>query len=280
MVKSANTQGLLENMGDSEELQLAVKSTLCRLLGLKHPFTEAEREQLAPTRSAALVAALDFVRNPFALCERIHRLVGALAQRITELKAAYELQAANARGVQHSAFDDLSAPLRRADSDCSECERVAGRRDRDSLIVVGAAAADAVSSSSTTSSKVVAPQLQPPTPLRPTHARRSLTDASTADPSPLPEPVLYHGESWNLAHRRWSKLYKDFYNAERGFDIAKLPDIYDNIKYDFNHNQHILCFDRALELYACAKYMADIVIPQVPSYQFARLTYPYGTSRL
>ena len=75
MVKSANTQGLLENMGDSEELQLSVRTTLHRLMGLKRPFTEAEREQLAPTRAAALLAALDFVRCPFALCERIHRYV-------------------------------------------------------------------------------------------------------------------------------------------------------------------------------------------------------------
>ena len=262
MVKSANTQGLLENMGDSQELQLAVRTTLHCLMGLKHPFTEAEREQLAPTHTASLLSALEFVRCPFALCERIHRLVGALAQRITELKTLYELSTSAARGVQRSASDDATAALRRAGSEGSQ--RANARTSR-------AAEADARDEAGalTASQVQVCAELQPPSSSRHTQERRSLTESTPAPPLPPPAPELYHGESWNLAHRRWSKLYKDFYNAERGtFDISKLPDIYDNIKYDFNHNRHILGFDRALECYVCAKYMADIVIPQVSLYLF------------
>lgn len=277
MVKSANTQGLLENMGDSEELQLSVKHTLRHLMGLKHPFTQAEREQIAPTRSAALLDALDFVHSPFAICERIHRLVGALAQRITDLKAAfygYE-HSGSGRGVQRSASDDSSASsFRRAGSDCSERTRPTGGHSalaRDSCPTSVDAHADTSIASvhSKVSSQACGAELHPPDSPRHAQARLSLTDespssSSTAPFPPPPEPMLYHGESWNLAHRRWSKLYKDFYNAERGtYDISKLPDIYDNIKYDFNHNRQILGFDRAYELYVCAKHMADIVIPQV-----------------
>jgi len=45
--------------------------------------------------------------------------------------------------------------------------------------------------------------------------------------------VLYHGETWELMGRRWSKIEKDFYNKGNGyFDISKIPEIYDAIKYD------------------------------------------------
>lgn len=79
-------------------------------------------------------------------------------------------------------------------------------------------------------------------------------------PSELP---LYHGESWELMQRRWAKLEKDFRTKNKKFDISKIPDIYDCIKYDLQHNHHTLQFEHAEELYKCAKYLADVVIPQV-----------------
>jgi inositol-hexakisphosphate/diphosphoinositol-pentakisphosphate 1-kinase len=63
--------------------------------------------------------------------------------------------------------------------------------------------------------------------------------------------------------RRWGKIEKDFSTKNKAFDISKIPDIYDCIKYDLQHNQHTLQFELAEELYICAKYLADIVIPQV-----------------
>ena len=65
--------------------------------------------------------------------------------------------------------------------------------------------------------------------------------------------------------RRWSKLEKDFLNKAGLFDISKVPDIYDCIKYDLQHNKDILQCDQAEELYTYAKNMADVVVPQVNS---------------
>lgn len=67
-------------------------------------------------------------------------------------------------------------------------------------------------------------------------------------------------------YRRWSKIEKDFYTKSKTFDISKIPDIYDCIKYDLQHNQHTIQFEQAEELYINAKYLADIVIPQVSWY--------------
>lgn len=68
--------------------------------------------------------------------------------------------------------------------------------------------------------------------------------------------------------RRWGKIEKDFCTKNKTYDISKIPDIYDCIKYDLQHNQHTLQFDMAEELYIYAKYLADIVIPQVPKWRF------------
>ena len=52
---------------------------------------------------------------------------------------------------------------------------------------------------------------------------------------------LYHDESWELMLRRWSKLEKDFYNVQKQrFEICKIPDIYDSIKYDLLHNKYYI----------------------------------------
>lgn len=74
--------------------------------------------------------------------------------------------------------------------------------------------------------------------------------------------------------RRWGKIEKDFCTKNKTFDISKIPDIYDCIKYDLQHNQHSLQFEQAEELYINAKYLADIVIPQVFTLQlFQRLVH-------
>lgn len=77
------------------------------------------------------------------------------------------------------------------------------------------------------------------------------------------DTILYHGETWELMGRRWGKIEKDFCTKNKRFDISKIPDIYDCIKYDLQHNNHTLQFEHAEELYTYAKSLADIVIPQV-----------------
>ena len=79
----------------------------------------------------------------------------------------------------------------------------------------------------------------------------------------FPDAELYRGETWELVERRWSKLEKDFQNKKGSFEISKLPDIYDCIKYDLLHNKSTMQCQATEELYTYAKSMADIVIPQV-----------------
>ena len=78
--------------------------------------------------------------------------------------------------------------------------------------------------------------------------------------------VLYHSETWDLMGRRWGKLEKDFLPKTAVFDISKIPDIYDCIKYDVEHNRTVLIHSEAwkvtVQLYTNVKHLADVVIPQ------------------
>ena len=54
------------------------------------------------------------------------------------------------------------------------------------------------------------------------------------------------------------KLEKDFLGKSGVFDISKVPDIYDCVKYDLQHNREVLVSGHAEELYMYAKNMADV----------------------
>ncbi|XP_040893710.1 inositol hexakisphosphate and diphosphoinositol-pentakisphosphate kinase 2 isoform X3 [Toxotes jaculatrix] len=85
--------------------------------------------------------------------------------------------------------------------------------------------------------------------------RKRLEDPKSADLQ------LYHSETLELMLQRWSKLERDFRMKNGRYDISKIPDIYDCIKYDTQHNAS-LGLEDTLELFRLSRALADIVIPQ------------------
>uniref|UniRef100_A0A8D2ZUA5 Inositol hexakisphosphate and diphosphoinositol-pentakisphosphate kinase n=1 Tax=Scophthalmus maximus TaxID=52904 RepID=A0A8D2ZUA5_SCOMX len=85
--------------------------------------------------------------------------------------------------------------------------------------------------------------------------RKRLEDPKSADLQ------LYHSETLELMLQRWSKLERDFRTKNGRYDISKIPDIYDCIKYDSQHNAS-LGLEDTLELFRLSRALADIVIPQ------------------
>uniref|UniRef100_H2Z6C5 Inositol hexakisphosphate and diphosphoinositol-pentakisphosphate kinase n=1 Tax=Ciona savignyi TaxID=51511 RepID=H2Z6C5_CIOSA len=71
---------------------------------------------------------------------------------------------------------------------------------------------------------------------------------------------LYHNESLEVMLQRWTKLERDFKLKNDHYDISKIPDIYDCIKYDLQHNGTLMV--EYAELYTISKALADVVIPQ------------------
>lgn len=72
--------------------------------------------------------------------------------------------------------------------------------------------------------------------------------------------TLYHSESLEIMIKRWTKLEKDFLMKSDEFDISKIPDIYDCIKYDLQHNYELV--QDYVNIYTVSKALADVVIPQ------------------
>ncbi|XP_078138964.1 inositol hexakisphosphate and diphosphoinositol-pentakisphosphate kinase 1 isoform X5 [Centroberyx gerrardi] len=85
--------------------------------------------------------------------------------------------------------------------------------------------------------------------------RKRLEDPKSADLQ------LYHSETLELMLQRWSKLERDFRMKNGRYDISKIPDIYDCVKYDTQHNAS-LGLEDTLELFRLSRALADIIIPQ------------------
>ncbi|KAJ8343947.1 hypothetical protein SKAU_G00312760 [Synaphobranchus kaupii] len=85
--------------------------------------------------------------------------------------------------------------------------------------------------------------------------RRRLDDPTCTDLQ------LYHSETLELMLQRWSKLERDFRTKNGRYDISKIPDIYDCVKYDVQHNGS-LELEHTLELFRLSRSLADIIIPQ------------------
>uniref|UniRef100_A0A0D9R9V9 Inositol hexakisphosphate and diphosphoinositol-pentakisphosphate kinase n=1 Tax=Chlorocebus sabaeus TaxID=60711 RepID=A0A0D9R9V9_CHLSB len=87
------------------------------------------------------------------------------------------------------------------------------------------------------------------------HIRERMQDPRSVDLQ------LYHSETLELMLQRWSKLEHDFRQKSGRYDISKIPDIYDCVKYDVQHNGS-LGLQGTAELLRLSKALADVVIPQ------------------
>ncbi|CAH8568541.1 unnamed protein product [Schistosoma turkestanicum] len=169
MVKSANTNGLLDNDNDCRHYQQMVKRQINEVMSKNSDFTAQDIATLVPTGARSIINAMQYVENPYRACGRLFEHVRLLSNRLAWLS-------------------------------------------------------------------------------------RSSKERSRIH--------LYQGESWDLLLRRWGKLLKDFRSPEGEYDLSKISDIYDNIKYDLQHNSGILLESEVQDFFMCAKSLADIIVPQ------------------
>ena len=86
-----------------------------------------------------------------------------------------------------------------------------------------------------------------------THARSNSADMGSK---------LYLGETFSLMLDRWEKLNKDFFDSKTGmYDLSKIPDVYDMIRYDILHNSHVP-LKGVKELYDRVRALENAVVPQ------------------
>lgn len=74
---------------------------------------------------------------------------------------------------------------------------------------------------------------------------------------------LYKGETLLELTERWKFIHKRLYDPEEdSFDLSRIPDVHDNVRFDVLHNPHLGLTSTLEKLYTLAKSMADTVVPQ------------------
>jgi len=74
---------------------------------------------------------------------------------------------------------------------------------------------------------------------------------------------LYKGETLLELTERWRLLYRKFYDEDTDtFDLSRVPDVHDNVRFDMLHNPHLGLTETLEKLYNMAKAMADCIVPQ------------------
>jgi inositol hexakisphosphate/diphosphoinositol-pentakisphosphate kinase len=74
---------------------------------------------------------------------------------------------------------------------------------------------------------------------------------------------LYKGETLLELTERWRFIHKRLYDPDDDtFDLSRIPDVHDNVRFDVLHNPHLGLSSTLEKLYELAKCMADCVVPQ------------------
>jgi inositol hexakisphosphate/diphosphoinositol-pentakisphosphate kinase len=74
---------------------------------------------------------------------------------------------------------------------------------------------------------------------------------------------IYKGETLLELTERWRNLYENLYDEDSDtFDLSRIPDVHDYVRFDILHNPHLRVASILYELYEKAKVMADCVVPQ------------------
>ncbi|DAZ95082.1 TPA: hypothetical protein N0F65_002976 [Lagenidium giganteum] len=91
------------------------------------------------------------------------------------------------------------------------------------------------------------------------HGRADCSPQNERD-TKFPEPC--GRETLEVMRERWAKLYRDFYNKKRDtYDLSKIPDIHDCIRYDALHNNR-LRLTGVRELLDIASALSHSLVPQ------------------
>ena len=74
------------------------------------------------------------------------------------------------------------------------------------------------------------------------------------------DDIICDGQQYLIQLKRWKKIASDFVKKDGTFDISKIPEICDNIKFDNLHNPELLN-DMRLDLLDLSQQLCRIIVP-------------------
>lgn len=229
------TRKMLDRGGNCEIKQYMdrCKDNL-NLLQVDEIMTDEKIELIAPGCSKAIKNAMLSLKNPLRTLNRMHVLIGLLCSQLDILGREHGEEMDS---IRHSSVSGDEEDLLKSTklSNCVSC---------------GWLKEDEIDLSITNNIKEI-----------------NLTDKDNNDNNDnelnsINKVKLYLDETFNLMADRWEKIHKDFFSIKTNkYDLTKVPDVYDMVRFDILHNSH-LKLDGIDELFELSMAFENSVVPQ------------------
>ena len=218
---------LLDDSSAASGHMKQVKKSLHKNISAKMSLAEL-KVAIAPTKSDSVLAALDFLGNMNDALHRLYNLIKSFTSSLEHIS--------NSLANNSSANDNGSVSV-----------DVPVGTDLEVLNIVNNQRKQRLNRSGSSSKK----------------------SSQKPGVTPIEINIDEWGEEIELIKMRWQKLENDLVkkiskkDGSIKWDISKIPDIYDCIKYDVLHNHAVVLDIKGVpDLYVLAKALADVVIPQ------------------
>ncbi|CAH0474219.1 unnamed protein product [Peronospora belbahrii] len=246
VLKSKDADSMLDQSGSSaQEIIMRVKQRLHKIIHREDNCSQLIDSNSRLIRSVAL--ALTQVDQPIEKMGVMHKLLHSLKEQLTRIiqeKAQFRTEI---NRQQTKATDDkLVAPAIGRSASVNELNQSRCRHVHSYAFRKKHSEGSNISSDAANSS-VGLLKMQSQEPLPPEEVK-------------YPEPC--GRETMEVMRERWAKLYRDFYVKKRDtYDLSKIPDIHDCIRYDAVHNAHLNLTD-VRELLEISSALSHALVPQ------------------
>uniref|UniRef100_K3X2Z1 Inositol hexakisphosphate and diphosphoinositol-pentakisphosphate kinase n=1 Tax=Globisporangium ultimum (strain ATCC 200006 / CBS 805.95 / DAOM BR144) TaxID=431595 RepID=K3X2Z1_GLOUD len=237
VLKSKDADSMLDQSGSSaQEIIMKVKQRLHKIIHRDDNCSELMDSDSQLIRSVA--QALTKVDQPIKKMEIMHKLLNSLKEQLT--KAIQEK--AQAKAWQAKKLETVASRFQTATIERSRSVNSMPTGSRNRHIHSYADTNESENNNSKNKLKSALP------------AR--LSDEELKHPEPCGRETL------EVMRERWAKLHRDFYIKKTDtYDLSKIPDIHDCMRYDAIHNAH-LHLTSIRELLDIASSLAHALVPQ------------------
>eukprot|EP00644_Phytophthora_capsici_P015103 jgi/Phyca11/537026/estExt2_fgenesh1_pg.C_PHYCAscaffold_710040 len=248
VLKSKDADSMLDQSGSSaQDIIVRVKQRLHKIIHRGDHCSQLIDSNSRLIRSVAL--ALAKVDQPIKKMGIMHKLLQSLKEQLTRMiqeKAQYRTEIDRWQQKKANA-GRLLAPAMGRSASVNELNQPRSRHIHSYTPRKKHSEGSNISSDAANSSVSLRKMRSQQEPLPPEEIK-------------YPEPC--GRETLEVMRERWAKLYRDFYVKKRDtYDLSKIPDIHDCIRYDAVHNSHLNLTD-VRELLEISSSLSHALVPQ------------------